>query len=81
MQRKIAKRWRRRALRRGAVINSEGWVFSKSELAAQGSVRRDNAYAIEAIYNGSKYSLCDDDELSTYKLLNWCLDVDDGRGE
>lgn len=75
MRKKIAMRWRREALRRGVVITSEKLVFSKKETRERGYVRGDNAYAIEATFNGLKYSVADYDMLSAYKLLIWCIET------
>lgn len=46
MRKKIAMRWRREALRRGAVITSEKWVFDKKELRERGLQKSDNGYAV-----------------------------------
>lgn len=73
MRRKIAKRWRKRALRMGAVILKEGFVFSKKELRMQGLKPSDNGFAIEMIFNGCKYSIADNTELDAYKLMVWVL--------
>ena len=75
MRKKIARRWRREALRRGVIITSEKMVFSRKEMREHGYVRRDNSYAIEATFNGLKYSVADDDMLSAYKLLIWCIET------
>lgn len=77
MRKKIAMRWRREALRRGAVITSEKWVFNKKELREEGLRKSDNGYAVKAKYNGHTYNVADDDMLKAYKLLNWCMDVED----
>lgn len=77
MRKKIAMRWRREVLRRGAEIRSEGMVFNKAELREQGFKRRDNGYQIKARYKRNTYSVADDDMLKAYKLLSWCMDVED----
>lgn len=74
MRRKIAKRWRKKALRMGAVILKEGFVFSKKELRMHGLKPSDNGFAIEMIFNGYKYSIADDTELDAYKLMVWVLE-------
>lgn len=81
MRKKIAMRWRRQALRRGAVITSEKWVFSKQELRERGLQKSDNGYAVKAKYNGFVYNVADDDMLKAYKLLIWCMDVSDEDGK
>lgn len=77
MRNKIAMRWRREVLRRGAEILSEGMVFSKRELHERGYVRRDNGYRVKVKYKRNIYSVADDDMLKCYKLLSWCMDVED----
>ena len=77
MRRKIAMRWRRQVLRRGAEILSEGMVFSKHELRENGYVRKDNGYQVKARYKRNTYSVADDYILKCYKLLSWCMDVED----
>lgn len=77
MRKKFAMRWRRQVLRRGAEIQSEGMVFSKVELLENCLTKSDNAYQIKAKYKRSVYSVADDDMLKAYKLLSWCMDVED----
>ena len=77
MRKKIAMRWRRQVLRRGAVILDEGLVFSKRELFEEGLQKRDNAYKVCAKYKRNTYDVADDDMLKAYKLLSWCMDVED----
>ena len=77
MRKKFAMRWRRETLRRGATIISEGAVFSKQELHEEGLEKRDNAYRVQARYKHNTYDVADDDMLKAYKLLNWCMDVED----
>lgn len=77
MRKKIAMRWRRQVLRRGAEILSEGMVFSKRELSENGYVRKDNGYQVKVRYKRNTYSVADDDILKCYKMLSWCMDVED----
>lgn len=77
MRKKIAMRWRRQVLRRGAVILEEGPVFKKKELIEQGLAKKENAYMIHVRYKRNKYNVADDDMLKAYKLLSWCMDVED----
>ena len=77
MRKKIAMRWRRRVLRRGAEIQSEGLVFNRKELHEEGLTKCDNAYRIKAKYKRNTYDVADDDMLKAYKLLSWCMDVED----
>lgn len=74
MRKKFAMRWRRLALRMGAEILSEKMVFSKQELNSHGFLRKDNGYCIQARYKGHTYCVADDDILSAYKLLCWCME-------
>lgn len=80
MRKKFAMRWRRQALRRGAEILSEGLVFSRQELHEEGLTKRDNAYRIKVKYKRNTYDVADDDMLKAYKLLSWCMDVEDEEG-
>lgn len=77
MRKKIAMRWRRACLRRGAEILEEKLVFSKAELFEENLKKRDNAYKIRAKYKRNTYDVADDDMLKAYKLLSWCMDVED----
>ena len=77
MRKKIAMRWRRNVLRRGAKIIEEGAVFSKRELQEEGLTKRDNAYHVKVKYKRNTYNVADDDMLKAYKLLSWCMDVED----
>ena len=77
MRKKIAMRWRRACLRRGAKILDEKLVFSKVELFEENLKQRDNAYKIKAKYKDNTYNVADDDVLKAYKLLSWCMDVAD----
>lgn len=79
MRKKIAMRWRRACLRRGAEILVEKPVFSKVELFEENLKQRDNAYKVEAKYKGRTYDVADDDMLKAYKLLSWCMDVADEK--
>ena len=81
MRKKIAMRWRRACLRRGAEILEEKLVFSKVELIEENLKRRDNGYRVKARYKGNMYDVADDDMLKAYKLLAWCMDVEDEEHE
>lgn len=77
MRKKFAMRLRRKLMRRGVKINSEGLVFSKKELRKDNLSGHDNAYQISVSYKRHHISIADDDILKAYKLLEWCLDVID----
>lgn len=77
MRKKFAMRWRKQVLRRGAEIQSEGLVFSKKQPREEGLTKSDNAYQVKAKYKRNTYSVADDDMLKCYKLLSWCMDVED----
>lgn len=81
MRKKIAMRWRRQVLRRGAVILEERPVFTKRELFEEGLQKRDNAYKVRAKYKRNTYDVADDDMLKAYKLLSWCMDVEDEEAD
>lgn len=73
MRRKIAKRWRKKALRMGAVILKEGFVFSKKDLRTMGLKSSDNGFAVKMLYNGQQYMVAANTELEAYKLMTWVI--------
>ena len=75
MRKKIAMRWRREALRRGAVLRDEKMIFSKSEIAEYGYRRKDNGFGFIAEYNGWTFMICEKDMLAAYKLFIECMDL------
>lgn len=77
MRRKIAKRKRREALRRGASIVYER--FNQEP----GWRRKDCGYAVEFLYNGYRCLSLDDDILSAYQGVLEAIDIFDewDRGE
>ena len=79
MRKKIAMRWRKACLRRGAEILEERPVFSKADLLKENIKKRENAFKIAARYKSNVYDVADDDMLKAYKLLSWCMDVEDER--
>lgn len=74
MRAKIAMRLRRDALRRGAVVQREGMIFSKTELVEQGFRRKHNGYGVKAKYRGWSIRACGDDILEAYHNLIWVMD-------
>ena len=77
MRRKIAKRWRKEILRRGAVIVREGIVFSPGERKAMGIPKGQQGYAVVVRFNGWTYHVADShDALGAYKLFMECLDME-----
>ena len=81
MRRKIAKRWRKEALRRGFVIIKEGIVIKPGERKALGLPRNHQGYKMVARFNGWTYCVADPyDALGAYKLLLECLDMEVGDG-
>ena len=73
MRKKIAMRYRKDAMRHGAQILGEGMVFSPRELRTQNLSKKDNGYHILAKFGDDTYSVADDDMLTAYKLLLWCI--------
>ena len=69
MRKKIAMRWRREALRRGAILSEEKMVFSKKELREKNLNRKQNGFRFCAEYKGWKWRICADDMLAAYKLF------------
>lgn len=70
MRKKIAMRWRRQVLRRGAVILEERPVFTKRELFEEGLQKRDNAYKVRAKYKHNTYDVADDDSKTPVYTIN-----------
>lgn len=77
MRAKIAKKLRRNALRKGAVIISEGMAFAKQELRKYNYTRKDNGYVVSVEYRNWKLHSCGRDMLDAYRSLLWMMD-DDG---
>lgn len=77
MRAKIAKKLRRDALRKGAVITREGMTFTKRELRKHNYTRKDNGYTISVEYRNWKLHSCGRDILEAYRSLLWMMD-DDG---
>lgn len=77
MRRKIAKRKRREALRRGASISYE--QFRRET----GWRRKDCGYVVEFLYNGHRCLCLDDDILGAYQGVLEAIDMFDewDRGE
>lgn len=74
MRKKIAMRWRREALRRGAVITDEKPVFNKQELKENGLRKKDAGFSFKAEYKGYKWMIAGDDALAAYKLFVQAMD-------
>ena len=69
MRKRIAMRWRREALRRGAILSNEKMVFSKKELRENNLKRKHNGFSFCAEYNGWNWMICADDMLAAYKMF------------
>ena len=74
MKKKIAMRWRRKALRKGAIFSNEHLVFSKAELRDNNLKNKHNGFGFTAEYNGWKWCICDEDMLSAYKFFALMMD-------
>ncbi len=69
MRKKIAMRWRRQALRQGAVIKEEGAILNRSDRALCNIRKKDIGFGITAIHNGWTYHIVANDALNAYKLF------------
>lgn len=74
MRKKIAKRWRRDALRRGAIIINEKSVFNRQELKENGLRKKDAGFGIKAEYKGRKWLIAGTNALSAYRTLVQAMD-------
>lgn len=73
MRKKFAMRWRRDALRRGAVISNKGYVLTKRE-ARESKCRR--GFNFDAEYKGHTITCIAEDALDAYRIFvqemdNW----------
>lgn len=78
MRKKIAMKLRKDALRRGACLSGERYVFSKRELRRQGLKASDNGYCLVLRYKGETYYVSDNTMLWCYRIV---LDVMDAADE
>ena len=74
MRKKIAIRWRREALRRGAILSDEKMVFSKKEMRENNTKRKSNGFSFCAEYKGWRWVVCSDDMLTAYKTFVNAMD-------
>lgn len=81
MRKKIAMRWRRKALRMGAIIHSEKPCMSKKELRSEGLKSSDNGFCIEMEFQGKKYTVAANTMLDAYKLMTWVVEDEAEWGE
>ena len=79
MRKKIAMRWRREALRRGAIITNEKPVFTKKELREYGLRKKDNGFKFDVFYKGYHWMICADDMLTAYKMFFEEMDYEPER--
>lgn len=77
MRKRFAKRWRKTALRMGAVIETKGAVIEYAEGKLYGLSKRECGFGLIAEYKGFRYHICGSDELETYRLLVQCLEDDE----
>ncbi len=80
MRKKIAMRWRRKALRMGAIIHSEKPCMSKKELRKEGLTATEAGFGIEMEYKGQKYTIAANTMLDAYKLMVWVIEDQDEWG-
>lgn len=76
MRKKFAKRWRREALCRGALISREGRILTKQEIADNHLKKRDAGFGIVAKCDGESYYIAGYDALDAYRLLAKMLEED-----
>ena len=74
MRKKFAKRWRREAIRRGAIIVREGPILTKQELAENHLAKRHRGFSFVAKYRGWEHHVVGQDALDAYRIFVQELD-------
>ena len=74
MRKKIAMRWRRKAIHKGAVIHYEGPARTKAQLLRLGLPQSKRGFYIRMEYGGEVYRLHANSMLDAYKLAVWVID-------
>lgn len=69
MRKKIAMRWRRQALRQGAIIKEEGAILNRSDRFLCNIRKKDIGFGITAIHEGWTYHVASNDALNAYRLF------------
>ena len=77
MRKKIARKLRKDALRRGAVLLNEKPCMSLKELRANGLTKSDAGFGLIVDYNGERIHCAFNSELECYRILLDILDVID----
>ena len=80
MQKKIARKLRKDALRRGADLSGEKYVFSQKELRERGLKRGDNGYCLVLRYKGEVIHVASDTMLWCYRAAIETMDDIDELG-
>lgn len=80
MQKKIARKLRKDALRRGAILSGEKYVLSKRELRRRGLKPSDNGYCLVLRYKGEVIHVADNTMLWCYRLVLDIMDTIDELG-
>lgn len=81
MRKKIAKRWRREAMRRGAIILREGPILTKQELAEENISKRHRGFCVVAKYHGWEHHVVGLDALDAYRIFVQELDDEEFMAE
>lgn len=77
MRKKIARKLRKDALRRGAVLLDEKPCMSLKELRANGLTKSDAGFGLIVDYKGERIHCAFNSELECYRILLDVLDVID----
>lgn len=81
MRKKIAKRWRREAMRRGAIILREGPILTKQELAEEHLGKKHRGFYFVAKYRGWEHHVAGRDALDAYRIFVQELDDEEFMAE
>lgn len=77
MRKKIAKKLRKDALRRGAVLSNEKPCMTLKELRANGLTKSDAGFGLVVDYKGERIYCALNSELECYRILLDILDTID----
>ena len=80
LNKKIAMKLRKDALRRGADLSGEKYVFSKRELRRRGLKPSDNGYCLVLRYKGEVIHVADNTMLWCYRIVLDIMDAIDELG-
>lgn len=77
MRKKIARKLRKDALRRGAVLSDERPCMTLKELRANGLTKSDAGFGLVVDYRGERIHCAFNSELECYRVLMDILDAID----